>query len=176
MQQFPKPAPGDYPTYANAYISRTPATGLTPDQLRDNFATLEELIEPLNEEQLLLRYQPGKWTIKEVLTHLIDAERIMAYRLLRVARHDTTPLPGYEHDDYIAYSFANKRSKASILAEYRSVRAATLTLLESLDERVAGYAGTASNHRITVTALAHFIAGHELHHLAILRERYWPLL
>ena len=176
MQVFSKPASDEYPPYAQAYIDRTPDSGVASSQLQDNLQTLLDLVEPLDDRQLLLRYAPDKWTLKEILVHLIDSERVLAYRLLRVARRDTTPLPGFDQDAFVLHARANQRTKQSILSEYRAVREATLTLIDNLDENAGSLAGEASNHRITVRALVHFIAGHELHHLAIMRERYWPLL
>lgn len=176
MQIFPKPAPNEYPPYAQAYIDCTPATGVTAQQLRDNLETLLDLIEPLDDQQLLLRYAPGKWTLKEVLVHLMDSERVIAYRLLRIARHDATPLPGFDQDEFVLHAGSNQRSKQSILKEYRTVREATVSLVESLDEASQQLAGMASTYPMTVRGLVHFIAGHELHHVAIMRERYWPLL
>jgi uncharacterized damage-inducible protein DinB len=176
MQLFPKPAADEYPPYAQAYISRTPAEGVTPQQLRDNLRTLLDLVEPLTDEQLLLRYAPDKWTLKEILLHLADSERVMAYRLLRIARNDTTPLPGFDQDQFNRYARANQRSKASLLREYVTVREASISLIESLDPNTYQLSGQASGHPVSVRGLVHFIAGHELHHLAIMRERYWPLL
>jgi uncharacterized damage-inducible protein DinB len=176
MQLFPKPATGEYPPYAQAYISQTPTAGLTPQQLRDNLRSLLDLVEPLTDEQLLLRYAPDKWTIKEILLHLADSERVIAYRLLRIARHDATPLPGFDQDEFNRYARANQRTKASLLQEYTTVREASLSLIASLDPSTYQLGGQASGHPMTVRGLVHFIAGHELHHLAILRERYWPLL
>lgn len=118
------------------------------------------------------RYAPGKWSAKEALLHMLDTERIFAYRALRIARNDATPLPGFEQDEYILYMNAESRSPASIMAEYRIVRAGTLELFRHFTPEALQRRGTASNNPISVRALAFLIAGHEQHHLRILRERY----
>jgi hypothetical protein len=127
---------------------------------------------------LLYRYAENKWTIKEILVHNIDDERIFAYRALRYARNDNTPLHGFEENDYAKYSYANDRSLDSIFEEYESVRNATLTLFQNLPDdaflRSGGgidYDGNIINIR-TVRALAYHIAGHELRHIKIIKERY----
>lgn len=118
------------------------------------------------------RYAPGKWSVAEVLLHLMDSERIFAYRALRLGRGDTTPLPGFEQDDYVPHSDADKRTAASIVEEYLAIRNATIELLKNFTpERWSGR-GLASGHEVTVRALAFIIAGHEAHHLQIIRERY----
>ena len=118
------------------------------------------------------RYAPGKWTIKEVLIHICDTERIFAYRALRIGRGDITPLPGFEQDDYVPVSQANSRSIKNILAEYESVRKATLTLFNSMPRQAFTHIGTCNNSPVSLRALAYMIAGHEMHHVAIIKERY----
>jgi uncharacterized damage-inducible protein DinB len=130
------------------------------------------LVQSLPPRMLLHRYAPGKWSIKQVLAHVVDDERIYAYRALRFARGDATELPGFEQDDYARLSGADERDVRSILAEYEAVRRATITLVEGLPEEALGRAGVANGNRVTVRALAYHIAGHELHHLNLLRSRY----
>ena len=120
----------------------------------------------------MFRYAENKWTIKEILVHIMDDERIFMYRALRIARNDKTPLPGFEQDDYVPYSRANERSLANIFREYKTVRNATLSLFNSLSKEDLMRVGTANNHHVNVRALAYHIAGHELHHLNIIKERY----
>jgi len=149
-----------------------PDDGLLLKHLEDNFIATKELILSLNEEKLNYRYAANKWTIKEILVHIIDDERIYAYRALRFARNDQTELPGFEQDDYTLHSQANTRSLQSILGEYEAVRYATIALFNGLPEDAFLRRGTANNNKATVRALAYHIAGHELHHMNIIREKY----
>jgi uncharacterized damage-inducible protein DinB len=121
---------------------------------------------------LLHRYAAAKWTIKEVLVHVVDDERIYAYRALRFARGDRTQLPGFEQDDYTPLSGANQRPLDDILAEYAAVREATIALFRGLPEEALLRSGVADGKRASVRALGYHIAGHEAHHVSILRERY----
>jgi len=117
-------------------------------------------------------YAEGKWTIKEVFIHMMDAERILAYRALRIARNDATSLPGFDQDTFTPFMNAANRSVESILSEYRAVRMASITLIENLDEVASSRIGTASNAPASPLAMAFVIAGHEIHHMNIIREKY----
>lgn len=172
MRSIEKPKDGEFPSYANMYIQLLPDDGLLLEHLKDNFIATKELILPVNEEKLNYRYAANKWTIKEILVHIIDDERIYAYRALRFARNDKTELPGFEQDDYILYSQANTRSIESIFEEYKAVRDATVALFNGLPEDSFLRMGTANNNQVTVRALAYHIAGHELHHINIIKEKY----
>ena len=119
------------------------------------------------------RYAEGKWSIKEVMLHVLDTERIMTYRALRIARNDKTPLPGYEQDDYIPYTDAENRSPASIIEEYKAVRGATISMFSNFNDEMLSRVGTASGNPFTPRALGYIIAGHELHHMQIIRQRYF---
>ncbi|GGF76504.1 hypothetical protein GCM10010912_21990 [Paenibacillus albidus] len=126
----------------------------------------------LSEEKGDYRYAPGKWSIKEVLGHLIDTERIMSYRLLRIARGDKTPLAGFEEGDYVAAAGFGRFTLQELLGQYKAVRESTLALVASLPEEVSTLAGTANGNPISARAQAAILIGHELHHLNIIRERY----
>jgi len=120
-----------------------------------------------------LRYAPDKWNAKEVLGHVCDTERIFAYRALRIARGDETPIEGFEQDDYVKNGpFANA-PMAEIVEDYIAVRRATLTLLRNLEEAAWTRRGTANKNAVSVRALAYTIAGHEVHHRRILEEKYF---
>ena len=161
--------------YAPFYANYVRLAGSDPLQaLRAQPPVLHRLLTGLSNEQALFRYAPGKWSIKEKLVHMIDTERIFAYRALRIARGDTTPLPGYEQDDYVPLSEADARPLAGILAEYDAVRAASLCLFESFGAAAAERVGKASDRPVSVRALAYMLAGHEAHHLQLLQERYLP--
>jgi uncharacterized damage-inducible protein DinB len=171
-----RPDAAEYGAYYDRYIQQIPA-GYDPlQQLRGQQAELHQLLGGLTDEQALLRYAPGKWSIKETLVHVIDTERIFAYRALRIARGDQQPLPGFDQDAYTAHSGADARSLADILREYDAQRAATLALLESLPEEAWARTGVASDLKVSVRALCFMLPGHEAHHLQLWRERVMPLL
>jgi uncharacterized damage-inducible protein DinB len=130
------------------------------------------LLEKIPESKALYRYAPAKWSIKEVLGHLADSERVFAYRALRFARGDTTPLPGFDEQVYAPAGRFDERSVADLGAELGAVRRATIALFGGLDEEALARRGTANGTEVSVRALAYIIAGHELHHLTVLRERY----
>src|SRR5262245_62166765 len=169
MRKVKKPQTGEFPPYAIMYIGLLPDDGMVLKHLKNNLKAVKVLMQSLPEEKLLYRYQEGKWTIKEVLAHIIDDERIYAYRALRFARHGATELPGFEQDDYARYCGANDRSIQDILKEYAAVRNSTITLFQGLPEEAFSRTGVANKNPVTVRALAYHIAGHELHHLNIIK-------
>ena len=175
MRLIEKPKDGEFPSYANMYIKLLPDDGLLLKHLHDNFIAVKELILPLPEEKLNYSYATNKWTIKEILVHIIDDERIYAYRALCFARNDKTELPGFEQDDYTLYAEAGKRSIENIFDEYEAVRNSTIALFSGLPEHSFLRSGTANNNKATVRALAYHIAGHELHHINIIKEKYLQL-
>ncbi|HVR06472.1 MAG TPA: DinB family protein [Thermoanaerobaculia bacterium] len=172
MRDIPKPPPGEYPAYASMYIDLLPGDGRLLDHLERARVATTDLVLGLPEETLLHRYAPGKWTIKEILVHIVDDERIYAYRALRFARGDLTPLPGFEQDAFAAASQANERQAADIVAEYAAVREATIALFRGLPQAALLRSGVADGKRSTVRALGYHIAGHEAHHVAFVEERY----
>jgi uncharacterized damage-inducible protein DinB len=172
MKKIEKPEEGEYAPYTISYIGLLPDDGLVLQHLEDNLNATTDLMLSLPEEKLLFRYAAGKWTIKEILQHLVDDERIYAYRALRFARNDETELPGFEQDDYALYSGANGRDIVDILKEFAAVRRATISLFEGFDRAALQRAGVADGKVMSVRAAAYHIAGHELRHLNIIRERY----
>lgn len=163
--------PTEYNSYYQTYISKT--DGLSISSMRENFDVLLTFLQEIPREKLEYRYAEGKWTIKEVILHMIDTERIFSYRALRIARQDQTPLPGFDQDLYVAPSLANHRSLDSLLKEYIAVKTATITLFESFDDEMLMQIGTASNSPISVRALGFIVMGHENHHCEVLRQRYF---
>ena len=137
-------------------------------ELDDLLAT----IEPLSEEKLLYRYDEGKWTIKEMLVHLMDAERVFTYRGMGAARQDKTSFPGFDHNAYVPVSGANERDIAGILAEYKALRAATIAFFANLSEDALNEVGEANGLPCSAKAMVYMIAGHERHHMGIIKERY----
>jgi uncharacterized damage-inducible protein DinB len=174
MIKIPKPKEGEYAPYTIMYISLLPDDGSVLMHVKENCTVMKKFILSLPEAKLMYRYAAGKWTIKETLVHIMDTERIFAYRALRFSRNDTTALPGYEQNDYVPYSKANERTLADIFREYGAVREATLSLFESFGEEDLLRKGIANGNPASVRALAYQIAGHELHHMKIIKERYVP--
>lgn len=174
MRTITKAKPGDYPAYAEMYMKLVPDDGRVLQHLWDNYLATKQLIEELPEERLTFRYAPGKWSIKDILVHIIDDERIFSYRALRFARNEQANLIGFDQDDYARHAQADSRSLESIFSEYEAVRRATITLFEHLPadalDRMGHGTGTAND--ATVRALVYHIAGHELHHVKVIRERY----
>lgn len=166
-----RPAAREYAEYYGRYVSHLP-DGDVLDQLRLGVAEFEGLVGGLSEPQALHRYAPGKWSIKEVVGHMLDGERVFAYRALRIARGDTTPMPGFEQDDYVKVANSDARPLASFLAEYRHLRASNLHMFGSFDRAALLREGTASGYTISARALIWVIAGHERHHLIGLRRDY----
>ena len=117
-------------------------------------------------------YAEGKWTIKDIIQHMIDTERIFGYRALRISRNDKTPLPGFEENDYVANTNANDRGIQDLLAEFSAVRHSTLFLFKSFSEQQLKRIGTASNTEISVRAIGFIIIGHQKHHQKVFQERY----
>lgn len=172
MKTISKPVEGEHSPYFSRYIDLVPDDGLLLQHVRDNAAVIQDHVRGLPHDQLTTPHAEGEWTVQEILSHLIDTERIFSYRALRIARNDATPLPGFEQNDYIPYTGANSRSLDDLLEEYTAVRAASLTLFNSLDEAAWGRIGSASNNPLSVRAAAYIIAGHELHHLKSIQENY----
>jgi uncharacterized damage-inducible protein DinB len=153
------------------YLSKVPE-GHILELLIKHGQEIHYQLSQVSEDQSAFRYAEDKWSLKQVLGHLIDTERIFQYRLLRVARQDQTPIEGFEQDDYVASGEFDARSWASLLEEYTTVRAATVSLINGLPEDAWLRRGTANNNPVSVRALACLIAGHELHHMGIVKERY----
>ncbi|MEL6307582.1 MAG: DinB family protein [Chloroflexota bacterium] len=172
-RKIPKPASGEFPPYASMYINLLPDDGHVLQHLEQNVARVQQHIETLPAEKLVTPHAPNEWTVKEILVHIIDDERIYAYRALRFAREDKTILPGFDQDTYIRPSKANQRDLQNIFQEYRAVRMSTITLFESFDDEALMRSGIADgNPPVTVRALLYHIAGHELHHLESIQTNY----
>ena len=171
-----RPADGDFLPYAASYINLVPV-GADPRQaLRTQPQEIHAVFASLTEAQAEKAYAPGKWTLKEMLLHQIDSERVFAYRALRFARGDGQNLAGFEQDDYVAHSAANARTLPSLLAEYDATRAASVALFDSFTEEQLNRGGTANGGHTTVRALLYILPGHERHHLNIICERYQPIV
>jgi hypothetical protein len=167
-----RPEPGEYAPYYDRYISLVPGSDIlaTLDAQRRETMTL---LCGRDEADGDFRYAPGKWSAKEVLGHVCDTERIFAYRALRIARADRTPIEGFEQDDYVRNGPFAPAPLPELIEDYIAVRRATLTLFRNLDEPAWSRRGVANKNEVSVRALAYIIAGHELHHRKILEEKYF---
>jgi hypothetical protein len=166
-----RPAADEAAPYYHGYIAKVEAENIA-DQLTSQVQAVEELFRPLDEARAEEAYAPGKWSPKELLGHLADAERIFGYRLLRIGRGDRTPLPGFDENAYVPAGQFNARSVRSLLVEFKGVRQSTLTLVQGLPRQCWAERGSASGHEISARALAYIITGHVNHHLGVLGERY----
>ncbi|OKP95777.1 DinB family protein [Paenibacillus sp. P46E] len=167
-----RPEQKEYSEFPARYIALVPPEGDLVDILNEQSIQVYELLIGLSEEQGNYRYAEGKWSVKQLLGHLTDNDRIMSYRLLAIARGEKAPLPGYEENDYAAAGEFDRFTLSEMVQHYKLVRMSTIALLESLPEEAWTRMGTASNHPISVRAIACVIIGHELHHLNVLNERY----
>ncbi|HEV3420461.1 MAG TPA: DinB family protein [Candidatus Acidoferrum sp.] len=175
MMTQKRPQPNDYAPYYGKYVMLVPDGDfleILETQLRD----MKLLLEPLTDHQADFRYAPGKWSIKESIGHVNDAERIFAVRMLRIARGDQTPLPGFEQDDFVKVSNASSQKLSVLLEEFTAIRRATIALIRSLDDASWLRRGTASGKEVSVLAIAFIIVGHVLHHRAIFEEKYLQAL
>jgi hypothetical protein len=166
-----RPGPEDCNAYYFAYIDRVPdgdVLALLARQRRDTAAWLASL----DDDVWARRYAPDKWSVKEIVNHLIDAERAFSFRAFTAARRDPAPLPSFEQDDYVAASGVGERSPASIVEEYEAVRAASLVMFRTFGPDAWASRGNASGWDFAVRSIPYILAGHEIHHLGVIRERY----
>jgi hypothetical protein len=166
-----QPQTNEYAPYYQKYIALVPAGDVVATLSRQLEDTLS-LLRGLTEAQGNLRYAPGKWSIKELVGHIMDGERVFAHRAFRFARNDQTPLPGFEQDDYVREGNFDNRRLSDLADEFEQVRRATLFLFRSLDDEAWLRRGAANETEVSVRAIAYIIAGHETHHMQIVRERY----
>jgi len=171
MPRIATPGADEYAPYYAKYVSQ-----LTGDDvlalLEAQAVTTARLLGATPESLAGHRYAPEKWSVREVVGHLCDAERVFAYRALRFGRGDETPLQGFEENDYVPAGRFERRSLADVAAEFAAVRLATLALFRSFDAPALLLRGTANDQPVSVRALAAILAGHEFHHVKLLRERY----
>jgi hypothetical protein len=171
-----RPEPGEFASYAAADIACVEGDDAV-DVLKNQSEQVIDLLRGLKDPAVKgVTYAQGKWTLKEVIGHMIDDERIFAYRWLCVARREPLPLPGFEEKDYVAATNFEQRPLASLTAEYIIVRSATIVFLQTLEPDEWLRRGIVNGYEASVRGLAFHIAGHELHHLRILREKYLPLV
>jgi uncharacterized damage-inducible protein DinB len=165
------PAPGECDEYYNRYIEQVPDGDLL-DILERGVAETRSVLAGLTVERETYRYEPGKWSVREVVGHVLDSERAFAYRALAFARLDPAPYPSFDQDEYAAGSNAHERALADLMAEWSAVREANVLMFRSFGDETWDLRGVASGYEFTVRALAFIIAGHEIWHRGTLRERY----
>lgn len=166
-----RPEAHEYAPFYAGYIQLV-AEGDLLQLLESQQAATIKLLSGIAEDKAGYRYAPGKWSLKEVLGHMLDTERIMSYRALSFARGEQGQLPGFDQDEYVGHAGFDARPLESLLAEYATVRQATLSLLRSFSDEAWSRRGIMNNNRVTVRALGYVIAGHELHHLNVIRSHY----
>jgi hypothetical protein len=166
-----RPEPSEYDAYYERYVSLVGETDIV-GAMRAQLDEIEKVFGALTKEKSLHTYAPGKWTIKQIIGHLTDGERIFAYRALRISRADSTPIEGFEQDGYIENARFNEMKLKDLVEELTLSRKANLILFENLTEEAWSRTGTASGVPVSVRALAYIMVGHIRHHLKILREKY----
>lgn len=171
MKKIYKPTETVAPFYQR-YINLVPDDGNLLIHLEDIFSETEEMLYPLSEEKMHFRYAPGKWTIKDMLVHMSDTERIFQYRALRFSRGDETPLTGFDEGLFAENAHANEREKEDILREFSLVRHLSIAFIETLRDEDLNRRGSANGYSVSVGLIVNLICGHHKHHLNILRERY----
>lgn len=168
---MPRPQPNECAPYYMKYINLAEGNSIVEIVNKHAF-DLQEFYNSLPEEKADYAYAEGKWTLKQVLQHITDAERVFAYRALRIARNDKTPLTSFDENEYVQNGFSKQRALSSLKQEFNAFRAATDIFLLSLNDEQIMRMGTASNNPVSVNALAFIIYGHLLHHKNIFKERY----
>lgn len=171
MAKILPPKTGEYPFYYEGYINATPENDLLT-ALKNNTTEMLNFFRENQNSDWSFRYETEKWSPREVMLHIIDTERIMTYRALCSSRGDRTHLPGFDQKGYVENSNADKRSLASLLAEFRSVRNASISLFRNMKRKEADRTGYANAQNITARALGYIIPGHARHHIAVLKEKY----
>ncbi|TKD66136.1 DinB family protein [Flavobacterium sp. ASW18X] len=161
----------EYPEFYRPYIEVLGDLELS-SALEDSKSSFLELLQSINPEQLQYAYAEGKWTVAEAIIHIIDTERVFQYRVLRLARNDKTELPGFDQNIFVPTCNAQNRSLESIIVEYKAVRESTLTLFYSLDAQALERSSIVSGGNVSARAILYMIAGHQLHHVTILKDRY----
>ena len=163
--------PKEYNSYYKSYIDKSTDVNIVQG-LNKNLDAVVSFYSNIPQEKHDFAYAKGKWTVKDILLHIIDTERIFTYRALRIARQDKTPLAGFEQDDYVVSGQSSSRSLDNILEEYKAVRQASIALYQSFDSNTLEQIGEASGFPISVRAIGYILTGHENHHNQIIIGRY----
>ena len=166
-----KPGPDEYSAHVGNYIKQVKINDLIA-ALNDSSQKLVSLIEQMPSNKYLFRYAENKWTVQDIVAHLIDCERVMIYRALTIARNDQTPLPGFDEDAYAMETNAEERTMIFLLEEYKHLRKSNILFFQGLTSEMFLRVGTANGKPVSVRALGYSISGHELHHMKVIKERY----
>lgn len=166
-----RPEASEYFEYYGRYIEKVPEGDIL-SILESELAETLDLLDGLTEERANYRYAPGKWSVKEVIGHLIDVERLFSYRALSFARNDPAPLPSMEQEDWAKFNNASQRTLSELLMEFVAARRSSIAMFRSFDDGMWERQGTASGYRFSVRTFPYIIAGHERHHRGVLQERY----
>ena len=170
------PDPEEYAPFYAGYVQRAQARGDVFATLSQQLAEIQTELGNLSDEQGLFRDAPGEWSIKEVMGHLNDVERVFSYRMLRVARNDLTPLPGFEQNDYVREAGFDRYTLQDLIQEFEHLRRANILAILNMSEESTVRRGNASGYTVSTRALIYMIVGHVDHHLESLREKYLPPL
>lgn len=168
---IPRPEVDEAAPFYHGYLAKVPDENVGA-HLVEQLHELEQLFDTVTDDAALHRYAPGKWSIKEILGHLTDTERIFGYRLLRISRGDPTALSGFDEKAYVPAGRFDDRPLPALLAEFRAVRLSTVALVQGVPEAAWAQRGQANGTSITARALAYILVGHMAHHMGVLRERY----
>ncbi|MBI3718711.1 MAG: DinB family protein [Sphingobacteriales bacterium] len=171
MKTIAKPTSG-VPDFYQHYIDKVPNDGLLLQHLDKIMKETNSLIGSLSEDKLLFRYAPGKWTIKDLMLHLADCERVIIYRAMRFSRGDKTDLPGFDEELFVNAAHANDKPIAEIIEQLNAYRTASILFIKSLSDAELDNGGTANGYPITARLLVNHLYGHHKHHLDIIKERY----
>jgi uncharacterized damage-inducible protein DinB len=176
MNSLPPPATNEYAPFYEDYVQRAIAREDVISALQGQLAELHSALAPLTDQQAHYKFGPTEWSIKEVVSHLTDAERVFSYRLLRISRGDKTPLPGFEQEDFVRESGADGIPLSDLLSEFEYLRRANILAIRNMSEEAASRFGIASDATVSARALIYILVGHVEHHMACLREKYLPAL
>jgi hypothetical protein len=175
VNKITPPTPNEYAPFYADYIQRAGQKDVLthlPQQIDD----ICDALGHLSDEQARFRFGPKEWSIKEVMSHLIDGERVFSYRLLRISRNDPTPLPGFEQEDYVRESGADNLALSDLIDEFEFLRRANILAIKNMSDESASRLGTASGATVSARALIYILVGHVEHHMASFRENYLPNL
>ena len=176
MDKLSTPTPNEYAEFYSEYIQRASARGDVLAALPKQIDELRSALGNLSDDQALFRDAPNEWSIKDVIGHVNDVERVFSYRLLRVSRDDPTPLPGFEQNDYVREAGFDKRPLSELLQEFEHLRRANILAIHNMSEAATLRCGTASGFPVSARALIYMLVGHVDHHMASLHEKYLPAL
>ena len=170
------PTPEEYAPFYSDYIERAMQKADILTALPQQMDAIQSALGSLTDEQALFKFGPAEWSIKEVLGHLNDVERVFSYRLLRISRNDPTPLQGFEQEDYVREAGFDRYALADLILEFEFLRRANILAIANMPDAATDYRGTASGATVSARALIYMLVGHVEHHLACLHEKYLPLL